>query len=354
MISITLLHPNKMKFRFFLLFLLGLVTLNACGDAESNTTTEDTEIVTPPEPEPLTSEKVVVKGKAGESQSYATKEGEALFDGKTFLRAGKFRDGYAVITQMVGEKELSGVINLEGEEVIPPSIEHRLGNYDDGFFKFTGEAAKYGYIDLTGKVVIEAEYSKTTWVENNMVRLQKGFKDWGIMNMQGEEVTPFIYKSIGSWHDGRALVKKNKKYGYLNEQGEVAIDLEYAYALGFEKGIALVEKDGKIGFIDPQNEVKIDFQYDDFKLITDVVEDASSMSGYGNTNERFIMEEGYIIVSRDGLWGYIDTEGQEILPLEYTYVGVPSKGNPRVVVRQGDKQGSFDLNKREVSWPSGS
>ena len=86
----------------------------------------------------------------------------------------------------------------------------------------------------------------------------------------------------------------------------------------------------------------IDFYYTDFKEITDVVKAEISETGYSQNNRRLVMEEGYIILKKEGKWGYIDTLGNIVIPFEYDYIGVPSSSG-RVQIEKDKRRGNFDL-----------
>ena len=86
--------------------------------------------------------------------------------------------------------------------------------------------SKYGFIDKSGKVVIEPQF---------------------------DYVEPFS--------EGFARVKKDGKYYFLDKNGKVVIEPQFD-ARDFSEGLAGVKKDGKWGFIDKNGKVVIEPQFD--------------------------------------------------------------------------------------------
>lgn len=336
------------RFYSFASFFLLALLFTGCGGSSN----PQTEVANKPEPKPLRASDIDIKGEADGNRYFINRiTRDTLFGGRRYYNVYSFKDGYCVVTQMVNGKELSGVINLKGEEVVPVKFEETIGNHESGgYFKIKNPDV--GYIDTTGKIVIEPIYDGALWVKNGMVQLRKGFNQWGVLRMDGSVVVPFEYMHIGGFYDGMAVVKKNGKKGYVNTKGELVIPIEYDRAFGFENGLALVIKDNKVGFLNTSGEVAIPFEYEDIKMISDVVESPATLSGYENTNERFMMEEGYMILKKDGKWGYLNKEGKVVVPFDFEYVGVVSRNSDRLVVRNEGKQGSYNIKTGEVSWYS--
>jgi hypothetical protein len=119
---------------------------------------------------------------------------------------------------------------------------------------------KYGFIDRTGKFIIEPEY------------------DFAL-----------------SFEDGLAAVEKDGKYGFINTRGELIIGHQFDEAHWFREGLASVQKDGKFGYIDKTGRLIVPFVYDD----------------------TFMFSEGLADVEIDENCGYIDGGGTVIIPLKY-------------------------------------
>lgn len=101
------------------------------------------------------------------------------------------------------------------------------------------------------------------------------------------------YKYAYSFHEGFAIVAKDKKFGYIDKKGNIAVPLKYDYAHDFSNGFARIEIQGKYGFINAAGKKITPAKYD---FANDFV-------------------NGRALVKLDGKWGFIDQQGTEIIPI---------------------------------------
>lgn len=295
-------------------------------------------------------------GEANGNRFFVNREGDTLFNGRTFYNTYEFKNGYCVVKEKINDTVKSGVINYKGEVVVPIKFTEMLYGYEDGgYFKMYKKGSGTGYIDSTGKVVIPPVYGTSKGVKDGLVKLKSKVRPvkWGMLSTAGDTIIPFEYDNIGIWRDDLAWVQdKNKGYGFVDKSGKRVIDFQYDYVKSFEDGIALVKKDDKIGFIDTQNNPITEFIYEDVKEIADVSEDDLNLdgSGFKQTNKRFTTNAGYIIVKKDGHWGYIDTKGEIAIPFEYDWVDVPEGSGDLARVGKDGKSGYFDIKDQDVRW----
>ena len=128
------------------------------------------------------------------------------------------------------------------------------------------------------------------------------YNKWYLMDVNTLSPVPGFKEYDNFWsfgEDGLCMVRLDTPndyfYGYINEQGEEKIPVEYDHLYSFENGITIAKKEGKYGAIDLNNNIVIPFNlpYEDVRAFRDgraAVKDSS------------------------GLWGVIDTEGNEIVP----------------------------------------
>jgi len=319
-----------------------LLFLSSCGSSEQKTTEPSIEQVGSKLP-------AVIKVSGTQSSIFFVDENnQPLFGKATFYNAHDFYKGYCVVSKMIDNKELRGIIDSTGKEVIPCTHEEFLDDVDQGMIKLSING-HYGYMDITGKTIIPCIYTNTKGFSNGMVKLEKDYKKWGILDKTGKEIIPFNYEKMGPWGNDMASVKLKGKWGFINKTGELVIPAEYDFAWGFEQGVSLVGKGKKYGLINTKNEKLADLVYDNFKSIVDVSKNEFSTTGYSESNERVVMEEGLIIFSKDKLWGLMDTKGEVVLPYEHTYIGVPD-ANGIVNIEKDGKRGTFNLKTKAVKW----
>lgn len=111
---------------------------------------------------------------------------------------------------------------------------------------------KCGFIDLKGKLVIEAIYDSTTSF-NGGFAIAKRENIFYVINKKGVEkkIEDQRISFVGTFNDGLALFKNDgEKFGYINTEGEIAIEAKYKKAQFFSNGLAGVfSENGCWGFI---------------------------------------------------------------------------------------------------------
>lgn len=115
----------------------------------------------------------------------------------------------------------------------------------------------------------------------------------------------FIAKTIGG----------NAKVGIIGSDGITKVRLEYDNIKEIDKnlGLYLVTSDNKQGVVNKNGKIIV---YQDFDSIglQDNIKD-------NNVTNRYILFDNCIPVARNNLWGLIDINGNQILPLEYDGIG---------------------------------
>lgn len=151
------------------------------------------------------------------------------------------------------------------------------------------------------------------------------------------------------------------KWGYIDNKGDVVIKPQYDYAQDFEgNGLAVVEVRGKSGVINESNNFIVEPKYETitgfseglaqvldngvFKVIDEKgkVLTPKGYSYIGSYNEgRAIFYD----INSEGklLYGYLDTRGQEVIPLKYESASDFKEGKAVVKIRD-NQYAMIDLN----------
>lgn len=180
---------------------------------------------------------------------------------------------------------------------------------------------KFGVMDLTGKVIIPAEYESLKEAKTENLIAKKGGKT-GIIDMSQVEKVPFQYTDIVYYSKADIYVAEDENFqtnivntnfetkltGILTELNEdkgyiqirIGEESRY-YNFKFEQKkdteiltsntLYVSKKDGKYGFVDKEGKVLVDYQYDD----------ATEQNAYG-----------FAGIKKDGKWGSIDSNGKII------------------------------------------
>lgn len=195
------------------------------------------------------------------------------------------------------------LIDTCGKEITPPIFDEYefIGQFEEGLNAVkTGK--KWGFVDKNGTWIIPAQYDN---VANFCAGLAKVYKapDGYYINPQGKTVYPPLFDEwLYDPGDGTCIAfKKDGKYGYADSTGRVIIQPQYRMAYSFSEELAYVEDiQGGTGFINLQGEYIIppDYQF----------------------NGPTYCKDGRVIVCQNSLQGFMDKDGKEITPIKYDYV----------------------------------
>lgn len=118
---------------------------------------------------------------------------------------------------------------------------------------------KVGYIDSNGSVRIAPEFDDGLPFSEDLAAVSIKGK-WGYVNKLGEMAIAPVLKSGSYFDEGRAVTSQ-KKRGYINTVGEWAVPPRYDLAAGFKEGLAWVGAADLYGFVDPNGAEPIPLMY---------------------------------------------------------------------------------------------
>ena len=214
------------------------------------------------------------------------------------------------------------VVNKENIDILTSgfdAIKQILSNQENAVIFVKNN--KYGVMNLSGEVLIDAQYEDLKETKLGTFIAKKDDK-YGIINIENEEKISFEYSSIV--YNEKAdiymleaedlnsnilnsnletkltgmLIELNETKGYL----KLRINDEYKYYnFKFEekkeidifpnRTLFLSKKDGKYGYVDKEGKVIVDYTYDD----------ATEQNDYG-----------YVAIKKEGKWGSIDSKGNVV------------------------------------------
>jgi len=198
-----------------------------------------------------------------------------------------------------------------------------------------------GFMDRHGAVVIKPMYHcDVNWRDRQFIEkitpvstvvTADGKEKFGFIDLTGKTVVDFQYDWAEQFFNGLAKVSKDGKYGYVNAAGEVVIPLAFDGADHFSEGLAAVAIGDRWGFINTNGQMVIKPQY------------LSRMWG-----SPMIFKEGLAAVRTETGTGFINRDGEMVVPPVYRsvddFIGglaiIGSSHDPTYVNRRG-----------EVVWP---
>ncbi len=154
------------------------------------------------------------------------KTGFRDLDGKIVIEpiydmAEMFSEGYSAVT--VGEKH--GFIDETGKYVLPLQSYEFLGSLHNGLADFRIND-KVGFINIKGEVIIKPQFD---WadefsegfcvVRNDNGKLGSGKN--GYIDTTGKLVIDFKFKNAGKFENGKAKVQIDKDFVYIDKTGNI-------------------------------------------------------------------------------------------------------------------------------------
>jgi hypothetical protein len=211
---------------------------------------------------------------------------------------------------------------------------------------------RYGYIDHTGKVIIQLSY---IWAEDLSLGL-------GTVYACGHYLS---IDSSGTLHPLRIALpgeleiqQQGDKVGFVDEHGQFKIKPAFDDALPFFEGMAAVKIKEKWGFVNTDGRLVIDARFENAYYFTEdvaiaelkelgpVLIDKSGKVLASNFESIQSISEGRVLVERNDKNGYLDLQGKVIIPIVYD--GGLSFSEGLAPVEKDDKWGYIDRDGKLV------
>lgn len=196
-----------------------------------------------------------------------------------------------------------GFIDKTGKTVIE-AIFSDISEFRDGIAAANTDPyePKYGFIDKVGKWIIQPQFENTNQFSEGLARIFVRGK-YGYIDKTGKIVLKPKYSAARDFSEGLACVKlggdvikptgmsitrNNGEYAFIDQTGKIHFKVGRDGCESFSEGFARFEVDGKYGFVDKTGRIVIDPKVDAF-------------SDFSNSLAYKIFE--------DGKFGYIDRVG---------------------------------------------
>lgn len=212
-----------------------------------------------------------------------------------------------------GRKKIADIsINQVSQELTAATKKYdKLYEFHEGLARVCKDK-KYGFIDKLGNEIISCKYDDAEDYDKGISVVTLGDKK-GAINQQGDMVIPCKYDNINLCKDDSlAAAFINETSGFIDLEGNIVVPFDYEYCGTFSEGLADVRKNGLIGFVNKNGKLVIPCKYENL------------YNGCG-------FREGLVGVSVDGglpgilddEWGYIDQNGNIIIPFQTGLTGAP-------------------------------
>ena len=243
-----------------------------------------------------------------------------------------------------------------------------VGGYvGDAQLSLVSRDGKLGCIDRSRKIVIPIEYDSIDFNEfsrtknsaqadnfnNATYAIAKATKGGNVTyigivrehkDSYGNTVYPrldfFDYAETVYARNNYVYVQKNGSWGIIDSAGNPAIPVEYQ-----ERPISITYHGTPLFLVKKNNLFGIS-TLDNGRLITDIEYNMIGMTDFTKAGNPVIYyQEGYICAMRNGIFGYIDTNGNELYPFNFQKVTPPENGKATVI---------FNGEERQIEFKNGS
>jgi len=242
-----------------------------------------------------------------------------------FVDASDFSEGLAFVRYPEKEKPLkpgqkspeliiaAGYIDETGKVVL--EMESPLYLVGDGFREgltriwlwVSGQGNLYGYVDRSGKIIIKPKFNLAYPFVDGLAAACIDRK-CGFIDKAGEFAIEPKFATVQSFSEGFAVVGVDiESVGFVNKSGELAIPPQFGNqgSIGFREGMsAVVFPGGPYGFINTEGVLAIPMQFE----------------------QTLAFSEGLAPVYVKGKWGYIDKAGKYVIEPQFVFAGGFSEG----------------------------
>lgn len=195
---------------------------------------------------------------------------------------------------------------------------------------YEAPASKWGFIDTTGNLVIEAIYDDVGPFSGGLAAVNfKGL--WGYIDKNGKTVIQPNYRSAWAFHEHKARVKPfDEPDQFITASGDVISSGNWIAIDDFAEGLARVQSGNSFGYIDTSGKMLLPPVY------------------FGGGS----FQQGLAVVSNEEKTGMINRRGEEIIPMIYDRVKCYVTEGV-VICNKADTSVAYDLHGRELAIISG-
>jgi len=210
----------------------------------------------------------------------------------------------------------SGYIDPAGKFVIGPTeIWGSVRPFHEGVagvMIWNKQKNSAGWIDRTGKIIFSGTGTEGTYFSNGLMSMQDPNGKWGFVDKNFQFVIQPKFSWANEFAEGRAEVTLNDKSGFIDTSGKIVVPLKYDMAWGFQNGLALVRRDIEAGTMMTMEGKQPRYRYQ---------------------------------------YGFIDHDGNEVIPLQFEEATYFSEGYALVVPSNFERYAVIDKQGRFVHEP---
>lgn len=268
-----------------------------------------------------------------------------------------------------GHDGLFGFRLADGTEIVPPTYKY-VDRFHNGYCRVYLDEGQCGMIDRSGAIVVPPIYDGMEYPSEGRIAVFRSMRV-GYCDLYGREVIPATFSQGASFSCGRAAVQlTDGRCAYIDTLGRQLFGRTFGNVRPFHNGYAAVLDSGLWGMIATDGSIVLPIS---FPAITEntgrlfLAGTLGHMAVYkvaewpsdevGKSTQPLQVtdavysgtlgySEGLLSVVRDGLYGFVDSTGREVVPCIYDETALFAEG--RTMVRRGDRYGIVDTAGRFI------
>lgn len=181
--------------------------------------------------------------------------------------------------------------------------------------------------ELTGQTVEVKYETVSTMIDDYMLCVRDD--KYGMIDINLKEFIPCVYDYLGSFskEEGLAIAGQDYMRGFINRQNKVIVPFEYDKASYYQEGLVAVCKDDKWSLLDTSARVVATLSEEYYQI--------------------YAFVDGFAKTEKDGMYGFIDKTGKEVVSCKYS--NIDDFKNGFAIVNDDDyKCGIIDSNGNEI------
>ncbi len=328
-----------------LIFLIVVIFIGSCGGSSSRVPIVD-----------------LIPVKTGKDYQYINCDGKIIINPQ-FSAATVFRDGLALV-KTNGDEPMWGYIDKDGKYAIAPNYKQATVFSDNLAWVVTENGAPTA-INNRGEIKITLQNAESVKLFHEGLAafsvIDSAGTSWGFVDATGKVVINPQFSSTGNFSNGKCAVENAEgQWGYIDNTGRIIINYQFDKTKEFRNGKAVVYSGDKAGVIDEAGKYIINPQFDE--MLPDgnnfVIEQGKNF-GWCDSDGKIIINPQFAqafpfngndlaAVLSGSNWGFIDKEGKFVINPQFTWA-FPFNG-PVALVMSGlelgfiDRQGKYVIN----------
>lgn len=186
---------------------------------------------------------------------------------------------------------------MDGKEIIP-CIYDSIRYFDSGLFRVRKSGEGEGIINANNEVIVPLEYDSVYHPSGQGRMVVRKVSDCGLVDLTGKIVIPVQYREIDGYDDNEKyyIVRKDDFYGIIDCNGTIVAPVNFTMEKWYGHSTRIFEKEGKYYRFDSLKGSMVEFPYDKYLQIEE--------------------ETNLVPVCKNGKWGYVNEELEEVVPCE--------------------------------------